>query len=211
MKMYIKKNLQPKSWSAEKPKKAFISFWMRVRFYPEGGGQPSDTGYLNDVKVKEVHEKEGELLHYTDQPMEAGTEVQGRIDWARRFDLMQQHSGEHMVSGLIHEAYGYDNVGFHMGSDTITIDLNGPLDEAQLAEIEVEKQTKKIMGRYADKDHISYSEELEKIDYRSKKETYRSGADRRISRGGYLCLLRNSCDTYWRDRNGEAPFRGKIP
>ena len=61
---------------------------------------------------------------------------QGRIDWARRFDLMQQHSGEHMVSGLIHEAYGYDNVGFHMGSDTITVDLNGPLDEAQLAEIE---------------------------------------------------------------------------
>lgn len=88
------------------------------------------------MKVKEVHEKEGELLHYTDQPMEVGTEVQGRIDWARRFDLMQQHSGEHMVSGLIHEAYGYDNVGFHMGSDTITIDLNGPLDEAQLAEIE---------------------------------------------------------------------------
>ena len=123
MKMYIKKNLQPKSWSAEKQKKGFHIILDESAFYPEGGGQPSDTGYLNDVKVKEVHEKEGELLHYTDQPMEAGTEVQGRIDWARRFDLMQQHSGEHMVSGLIHEAYGYDNVGFHMGSDTITIDL----------------------------------------------------------------------------------------
>ena len=136
---------------------------------PEGGGQPSDTGYLNDVKVKEVHEKEGELLHYTDQPMEVGTEVQGRIDWARRFDLMQQHSGEHMVSGLIHEAYGYDNVGFHMGSDTITIDLNGPLDEAQLAEIE-RKTNQKIWEDTQIKIIYPTAEELEKIDYRSKKE-----------------------------------------
>ncbi len=84
-----------------------------------------------------------------------GTEVQGRIDWARRFDLMQQHSGEHMVSGLIHEAYGYDNVGFHMGSDTITVDLNGPLDEAQLSEIE-RKTNEKIWEDSADKNSLSY-------------------------------------------------------
>ena len=62
--------------------------------------------------------------------------LRGKIDWARRFDLMQQHSGEHMVSGIIHEKYGYDNVGFHMGSDVITVDLNGMLDDSQLAEIE---------------------------------------------------------------------------
>ena len=151
-----KKEFTAKVLECREAKKGFHIILDESAFYPEGGGQPSDTGYLNDVKVKEVHEKEGELLHYTDQPMEAGTEVQGRIDWARRFDLMQQHSGEHMVSGLIHEAYGYDNVGFHMGSDTITIDLNGPLDEAQLAEIE-RKNKPKDMGRYADKDHISYS------------------------------------------------------
>ena len=168
MKMYIKKNLQPKSWSAEK-QKGFHIILDESAFYPEGGGQPSDTGYLNDVKVKEVHEKEGELLHYTDQPMEAGTEVQGRIDWARRFDLMQQHSGEHMVSGLIHEAYGYDNVGFHMGSDTITIDLNGPLDEAQLAEIE-RKTNQKIWEDTQIKIIYPTAEELEKSTNRSKKE-----------------------------------------
>ena len=72
-------------------------------------------GTLGDAKVTEVHEKDGELLHYTDKALEVGAKVEGKIDWARRFDLMQQHSGEHMVSGLIHEAYGYDNVGFHMG------------------------------------------------------------------------------------------------
>ena len=73
-----------------------------------------------------------------DKALEVGTKVEGKIDWARRFDLMQQHSGEHMVSGIIHEKYGYDNVGFHMGSDVITVDLNGMLDDAQLAEIERE-------------------------------------------------------------------------
>ena len=131
-----KKEFTAKVLECREAKKGFHIILDESAFYPEGGGQPSDTGYLNDVKVKEVHEKEGELLHYTDQPMEVGTEVQGRIDWARRFDLMQQHSGEHMVSGIIHEKYGYDNVGFHMGSDVITVDLNGMLDDSQLSEIE---------------------------------------------------------------------------
>ncbi|MBQ0001143.1 MAG: alanyl-tRNA editing protein, partial [Clostridiales bacterium] len=96
-------------------------------FYPEGGGQPADHGFLNEIEVFDVHEKNDELLHYTREPMEPGTKVHGRIDWERRFDLMQQHSGEHMVSGLIHEKYGYENVGFHLGSDVITIDLSGPM------------------------------------------------------------------------------------
>ena len=157
-----KKEFTAKVLECREAKKGFHIILDESAFYPEGGGQPSDTGYLNDVKVKEVHEKEGELLHYTDQPMEVGTEVQGRIDWARRFDLMQQHSGEHMVSGLIHEAYGYDNVGFHMGSDTITIDLNGPLDEAQLAEIE-RKTNQKIWEDTQIKIIYPTEEELEKI------------------------------------------------
>ena len=164
-----KKEFTAKVLECREAKKGFHIILDESAFYPEGGGQPSDAGYLNDVKVKEVHEKDGELLHYTDKPLEAGTEVQGRIDWARRFDLMQQHSGEHMVSGLIHEAYGYDNVGFHMGSDTITVDLNGPLDEAQLAEIE-RKTNEKIWEDTEVKILYPTAEELEKIDYRSKKE-----------------------------------------
>ena len=94
------------------------------------------------MEVLEVHEKDGEIIHYTKEAIEAGSDVTGKIDWDRRFDLMQQHSGEHIVSGLVHEAYGYDNVGFHMSSDVITVDLSGVLSEAQLAEIEVETNRK---------------------------------------------------------------------
>ena len=150
-------------------KNGFAVILDESAFYPEGGGQPSDVGTLGDVKVTEVHEKDGELLHYTEQALEVGAKVEGKIDWERRFDLMQQHSGEHMVSGVIHAKYGYDNVGFHMGSDVITVDLNGMLDEAQLAEIEREVNEKV----WEDKEVvITYptAEELKTLDYRSKKE-----------------------------------------
>ncbi len=72
---------------------------------------------LDGIRVTDTHEADGEILHYTESPLEPGSEVTGTIDWDRRFDLMQQHSGEHMVSGIVHAAYGYDNVGFHMGAD----------------------------------------------------------------------------------------------
>lgn len=150
-------------------KKGYEVILDESAFYPEGGGQPSDVGILGDAKVTEVHEKDGELLHYTDKALEVGTKVEGKIDWAHRFDLMQQHSGEHMVSGIIHAKYGYDNVGFHMGSDVITVDLNGMLDEAQLAEIEQEVNERV----WEDKEvQITYptAEELKTLDYRSKKE-----------------------------------------
>lgn len=150
-------------------KKGYHVILDESAFYPEGGGQPSDTGSLGEAVVTEVHEKNGELLHYTDKPLEAGTEVTGRIDWEHRFDLMQQHSGEHMVSGLIHEAYGYDNVGFHMGGDVITIDFNGMLNEDQMAEIEA-KVNAKIWENSAVEITYPSAEELEKLPYRSKKE-----------------------------------------
>lgn len=138
-------------------------------FYPEGGGQPCDLGTLENVLVKDVQEKNGELIHYTEKPLEPGAEVKGRIDWERRFDLMQQHSGEHIVSGLVHEKYGYNNVGFHMGSDVITIDFSGVLDEVQLAEIEAETN-QKIWENAAVEVFYPEKEELEKLPYRSKKE-----------------------------------------
>ena len=133
-----KKEFTAKVLECRESKKGYEIILNQTAFYPEGGGQPSDTGILGGINVKEVHEKDGELIHYTDGPLEVGMDVIGKINWGRRFDLMQQHSGEHIVSGLVHEAFGYDNVGFHMGSDVITIDFNGMLDEEQMAEIEAD-------------------------------------------------------------------------
>ena len=141
----------------------------RTAFYPEGGGQPADTGFLGDARVLDVQEKNGEILHYTDRPLKEGQAVVGKIDWDRRFDLMQQHSGEHIVSGMLHAAFGLDNVGFHMGSDVITIDLNQVLTMEQLLEIE----TRANRYIWTDRDvEISYPSdaELQQIPYRSKKE-----------------------------------------
>ena len=101
--------------SCGKDEKGSFVILDRTLFYPEGGGQPSDRGRLGEAMVTDVQEKDGALLHYVDTPLEEESTVSGSIDWARRFDLMQQHSGEHIVSGLVHEQYGYDNVGFHMG------------------------------------------------------------------------------------------------
>lgn len=149
-------------------KKGWDIILDQTAFYPEGGGQPYDTGLLGGVKVLEVHEREGRVVHTCDGPLEVGAQVEGAIDWDRRFDLMQHHSGEHIVSGMAHAKWGCDNVGFHMGSDVITIDLNVLLDEEQLRELEDE------VNRYIWENHpihITFPsrEELDELDYRSKK------------------------------------------
>lgn len=171
-------------------------------FYPEGGGQPADKGMLCPEAAGEVEsavksrgiavldvqyagQNGEEIRHYVEQPLPVGVRVHGSIDWARRFDLMQQHSGEHIVSGWVHKKYGYDNVGFHMGEDVITIDVNGLLDEAQLLEAEKE------VNRYIWDNHrvrVFYpdEEEREALPYRSKKEL--TGEVRLVEfPGGDLC------------------------
>lgn len=163
------KEFAAKVLECREAKKGYRILLDESAFYPEGGGQPSDCGTLNDIVVSEVHEKDGELLHYTDEPLEPGTVVQGKIDWEHRFDLMQQHSGEHMVSGLVHEKFGYDNVGFHMGGDVITIDFNGMLDEAQMAAVE-EEVNRKVWEDSEVEICYPSPKELSVLPYRSKKE-----------------------------------------
>lgn len=150
-------------------KKGYEIVLDRTCFYPEGGGQPGDHGTLNDIPVTDTHEKDGEVLHHTAQPLEIGAAVHGVIDWNRRFDLTQQHSGEHMVSGVVHRIYGYDNVGFHMGADTITIDFSGELTMEQLWEVEQEVN-RRIWQNSPVKCWYPTAQELSAIPYRSKKE-----------------------------------------
>ena len=141
----------------------------RTAFYPEGGGQPGDRGVLGGAAVTDTHEKGGSIVHYCDKPLEVGVEVTGTIDWDWRFSLMQHHSGEHILSGLIHEAYGYNNVGFHMGKDAVTIDFSGMLDDAALAELE-RKTNEKIWEDLPVEILWPDAEELARLPYRSKKE-----------------------------------------
>ena len=140
----------------------------KTAFYPEGGGQPGDTGLLNEAKVTDTHEKNGEVIHYCDRPLEAGTTVSGRIDWTRRFDHMQHHSAEHIVSGLVHMHFGYDNVGFHMGN-IVTVDFNGDLSPEEVLAIEQEANAVVYDDVEVIEEYPS-PEELKTINYRSKKE-----------------------------------------
>lgn len=149
--------------------KQYLIVLDRTAFFPEGGGQPSDRGVLNFANILDVQEKNGVIVHTSDRPFQAGAPVVGGIDWPRRFALMQQHTGEHIISGLAHRLYGLENVGFHMSEAALTVDLNGELSADQLALIE------RLANEAVWRDlgvKVSYptGEELEKIPYRSKKE-----------------------------------------
>lgn len=165
---YIR-TFEAKVLSCTEGKKGYEVILDQTAFYPEGGGQPYDTGILGGAHVTAVHDVKGEIVHYTDAPLTAGETVTGHIDWDRRFHNMQGHSGEHLVSGLIHAKYGYDNVGFHMGSEEITIDLNGTLTWDELLEIE-KKANRMIWENLEIYAGFPSPAELAKMDYRSKKE-----------------------------------------
>ena len=145
----------------------------RTAFFPEGGGQYADTGQLQAdsevVRVLDVQERDGKIFHITDRPVPAGSTVSGQIDWAERFMKMQQHTGEHIVSGLVHARFGYDNVGFHLGSIDCTMDFNGEITREELHEIELRANE----AAAANLDiQVSYpsGEELAGLEYRSKIE-----------------------------------------
>ena len=138
-------------------------------FYPEGGGQPADHGTLGDVKVLDVQERDGIIWHTVSEPLPKGASVDGRVDWERRYDYMQNHSGEHVVSGLICRTFGCSNVGFHMGSDVITMDFNTPMTWEQAMEIE-ERANRAIEMQIPITASYPTAEELADLDYRSKKE-----------------------------------------
>ena len=172
-------------------KKNFKVVLDRTLFYPEGGGQPADMGTLGGVKVLDVHEKDDIITHTTDKPLEVGAEVEGEIDWERRFDLMQNHSGEHILSGVICAKYGCDNVGFHMGKEMITIDLNTKIPEEDLPWLE-EKANEAIWNNVPVGIRYPSKEELDALDYRSKKEL--EGQVRIVNVGEYDCCA--CCGTH---------------
>jgi len=136
-------------------------------FYPEGGGQPSDTGIIGDANITFVKEQGEDIIHIADKPLEKGKTYTAKIDWPRRYDHMQHHSAEHVVSGIINKLYGADNVGFHIGEEYITMDYNVLLTKEDIEKIEYlsnEAVFKNITIK------IDYYDNTPEIDYRSKKE-----------------------------------------
>ena len=152
-----------------KEKKGYSVVLDRTAFFPEGGGQLADTGVLGGVRVLDVHERGGEIRHYTDAPLEIGAHVEGFVDAEQRLRRMQNHSGEHILSGLVHNAYGFDNVGFHMGAECMIIDFSGELTWEQLTELETRANE---VVRQNIPLHIWFPDanELQSIEYRSKLE-----------------------------------------
>ena len=140
----------------------------RTAFFPEGGGQGADHGTLGGANVLDAHEHGGVIAHLTDAPLAVGETVTGCVDSLRRLTMSQQHSGEHMFSGLVCRLFGYDNVGFHIGSDAVTMDFNGPLTEEDVLRVE-RLVNEAIWEDKPIKAYVPPKDELEAMHYRSKK------------------------------------------
>ena len=164
------KEFDGKVVSCRQGKKGWEIILDQTAFYPEGGGQPADHGVMvcgeTEVNVLDVHEKNGEVVHYTDSPLEIGSEIHGTIDWDRRFDFMQQHTGEHMFSGIAHSMFGANNVGFHLSERENVVDLDVPLTKTDMNTImdvcnEIVWKNQPVTAAWPDN--------LDEIEYRSKK------------------------------------------
>lgn len=149
--------------------KGWLIVLDRTAFFPEEGGQTADKGTINDKEVLDVQIKNDIIYHLMTEPLEAGTKVTGFVDWKQRLDFMQQHSAEHILSGLLYKHYGFHNVGFHLSVNEVTMDFDGQLSLEQLREIE--REANEIVWKdvpvYA---YFPSAEELEGMEYRSKSE-----------------------------------------
>ena len=154
--------------SCRKRDKGFAVELDRTAFFPGGGGQPTDRGTLGSTQVITMEEQGERIFHVCSGPLEEGSQVTGCIDFEARFDAMQQHSGEHILAGLLHKTFGYHNVGFHLGAQISEIDFDGPIEAHQLRQIE--QQANAIVCRDLPlRCWTPDPQELEKQVYRSKK------------------------------------------
>lgn len=183
--------------SAEGEKTGYRIVLDRTAFFPEGGGQFGDVGRLDDTEVLDTREKDGIIYHETKEPLEPGRKVKGKLDFEVRFDRMQQHSGEHILSGLVHNLYGYDNVGFHLGAEITTLDFNGELTKEQVRDLEL-RANRAVFENVPVQVLYPTKEQLKNVNYRSKIEI--EGQVRIVSIPGYdIC----ACCAPHVDRSGE--------
>ncbi len=150
-------------------KKQYKVLLDATAFFPEEGGQSADKGTLNGLEVLDVKIKNDFIYHFLPEPLAEGSTVTGHVDWAQRFDFMQQHSGEHIISGLVHKQFGYNNVGFHLSNNEVTLDFNGDFTTEQLRDIELRANEVIYQNLPVEVSYPS-KEELAALTYRSKTE-----------------------------------------
>jgi alanyl-tRNA synthetase len=155
----------------------------RTAFYPTSGGQPNDTGRLGDAAVLDVFDREdGAIVHVANRQVPLGA-VHGAIDWPRRFDHMQQHSGQHLLSAAFIEVCGFQTVSFHLGRETSSIDLSAPAVTPSHLE-SVEQRTNEII--FEDRPvHLRFGTAEELISLGIRKEVNREGVLRAIEFEGF--------------------------
>ena len=168
------KEFQARVLSCTEYKGSYQAVLTRTAFFPEGGGQSADTGFFytkdgQEIPVTDVQERDGTVFHYIASPVKEGEEIKGKLDFEERFSKMQQHTGEHIVSGLVNRHFGYHNVGFHLGAEEVTMDYDGVLTQEDLEQIEMEAnqavaENIPVVVLYPSE------EELKNITYRSKIE-----------------------------------------
>jgi len=157
-------------------KEKFKVILDRTAFYPEGGGQPCDTGILGGASVTDVQKENGEIVHYTDRELIGS--VDGQIDFDKRYRRMQGHTGEHIASGIIHTLFGAENIGFHVGSEDVTFDTDIELGEESIRRVE-KSVNEAIYANVPIKTSFPTPSELSLTEYRSKLE-FAEGTEVRI-------------------------------
>ena len=149
--------------------KGFLIELDQTAFFPNGGGQLADEGTINGIIVRDVNEDQGRIFHLVDTEIQVGQNVHGIINWNLRFSRMQNHTGEHIVCGVAHSLFGYENTGFHMGTFGITADLSGPLTEEQVRKIEY-IANKAVFDNVEVTCFYPDENEINTLEYRSKLE-----------------------------------------
>ena len=155
--------------ACEKTENGWYISLDQTAFYPEGGGQACDLGALDDATVFDVQEQGETVVHLCDKALRVGQSVTGTIDWDRRFDLMQQHTGEHLLSGLIHQRFGYHNSGFHVGAQVMEVDFDGPIPADALRELESQANAL-VWANLPVNCYYPSQQELPNVQYRTKRE-----------------------------------------
>ncbi len=161
------KNFEATVLSCDESGDSYLVVLDKTAFFPEGGGQQADRGTIDGDPVLDVQIKDEIITHKVSTPFEVGSVVSCEIDFDTRFARMQNHTGEHLISGIIHSMFGYDNLGFHMSEKTFTLDPSGILTDEDIREIERKAniavfENKPVTVCYPSKD------ELKTFEYRSK-------------------------------------------